>query len=128
MDPVQYNNKVVCGYSEAIYQEMGSKRFGIEFCCLEDKAEWGVKFELLKLNKLKDLDKCVTPGLEPAIECRTMTIGFSKTNTVTYLPCGGSSTVTVNNVPTGTEYCYDLSFDPILIDVTAAYSTEPCSP
>ena len=60
------------------------------------------------------------PEPEPEITCTLMSIGFSKTNSVTYLPCGETETVTQYNVANGTQICYDDSFPPVFVNVTAA--------
>ena len=43
-----------CKFSEAYYQKMASRRYGVKFCCEQDLSKWGVLKELNDLNNLKD--------------------------------------------------------------------------
>mgnify|MGYP000922221058 CR=1 FL=1 len=43
----EFYEKTQCNFSEAIYQEVISKRYGIEFCCNEDKEKWEIKKYLI---------------------------------------------------------------------------------
>ena len=50
-----YNDNVKCHFSEALYQHMESRRFGIDFCCETDMHKWNLKRELNDLNTLAEL-------------------------------------------------------------------------
>ena len=43
-------------FSEALYQEMVSNRYGISFCCQPDLENYMIKKELNNLVKIKDDD------------------------------------------------------------------------
>jgi hypothetical protein len=45
-----------CKFSEAVYQQMASKRYGIEFCCEIDLDKYSVKAELMNLQILENTD------------------------------------------------------------------------
>lgn len=45
-----------CKFSEAVYQQMASKRYGIEFCCDIDLDKYSVKAELMNLQILENTD------------------------------------------------------------------------
>ena len=51
---IEYSDNVNCKFSEAAYQRMVSKRYGIAFCCQTDLTKWMIKKELLRLNDIKD--------------------------------------------------------------------------
>ena len=62
----QYFDRVKCRWSEAVYQHMASKRYGIEFCCETDLQKWEIKNEILDIEVTKDPDidcptVCPTP-------------------------------------------------------------------
>lgn len=59
--PPEYVEKVSCKFSEAVYQEIASIRYGIEFCC-ENEIEldrWAIKKELLDLKAIYDENACI---------------------------------------------------------------------
>lgn len=58
----EYYDKVKCKLSEALYQHMASRRFGIEFCCELDLQKWEIKNEILDIESTKypDID-CTKP-------------------------------------------------------------------
>jgi len=58
--PPEYVDKVNCKFAEAMYQEMASVRFGIEFCCENEinRNKWMIKKEALDLKMLIDPDAC----------------------------------------------------------------------
>ena len=58
--PPEYVEKVSCNFAEALYQEVASIRYGIEFCCNEDAQKWAIKKELLDLKVLYDPEACVS--------------------------------------------------------------------
>jgi len=53
-----YWDKVKCRFSEIMFQQMATDRYGIEFCCEDDKIKWEVKNELLNLAAINDPDIC----------------------------------------------------------------------
>ena len=57
-----YYDKVKCKLSEALYQHMASKRYGIDFCCELDLQKWEIKNEILDIESTKypDID-CTKP-------------------------------------------------------------------
>ena len=54
----EYYSKVKCKLSEALYQHMASRRYGIEFCCELDLQKWEIKNEILDIESIKypDID------------------------------------------------------------------------
>jgi len=61
---LDYHHKVNSEFAEAVYQEMASARYGIEFCCSKDLDKWSIKKELLDLNAV-NIDLCVDPDNPP---------------------------------------------------------------
>jgi hypothetical protein len=47
------HDKVTCSFAEAVYQEMASFRYGIDFCCKLDEMKYVIKKELIEYNNLK---------------------------------------------------------------------------
>ena len=71
----EYYDKVSCKFSEAFYQEVISKRYGISFCCENDLDKWDVKKELLYLEAKKDPNICETI-CNTEIECHIKCINL----------------------------------------------------
>ena len=65
----EYNDKVKSKFSEAFYQHMVSKRFGIDACCETAKKLWEFKNRLLNLNNISDAAECRTICPEEASNC-----------------------------------------------------------
>lgn len=63
--PPEYVEKVSCKFGEAMYQQMASERYGIEFCCDPDAEKWEVKKELMDLKALIDPEACVRTCCPP---------------------------------------------------------------
>lgn len=55
---INYIEKVSCNFSDAVYQHIISRRYGIKFCCPTDLRKWMIKFELMQLNELHDPNFC----------------------------------------------------------------------
>jgi hypothetical protein len=72
----EYYDKVSCKFSEAFYQEVISKRYGISFCCENDLDKWDVKKELLYLEAKKDPNICETI-CNTEIECNIKCINLN---------------------------------------------------
>lgn len=47
-------DKTKCNWSEILYQEMASKRYGIDFCCTVDSNKWIIKNELINFAAVTD--------------------------------------------------------------------------
>lgn len=47
-------DKTKCNWSEILYQEMASKRYGIDFCCTVDSNKWIIKNELIDFAAVTD--------------------------------------------------------------------------
>jgi hypothetical protein len=54
----EYVEKISCGYSEALYQEVISRRYGIEFCCSKDLNSLDIKKQLMEFKMITDPDAC----------------------------------------------------------------------
>ena len=76
----QYNDKVKSKFSEALYQHMASKRFGIDFCCDTAKKLWEMKNDLLNLNNISDAAECRTICPEEASNCSLSCIDINYCN------------------------------------------------
>ena len=59
---IVYSDKVNCKFSEAVFQEMAAKRYGIKFCCNDDLDRRLIDKELLDMNDIHDYGlECVIP-------------------------------------------------------------------
>ena len=89
--PPEYVEKVNCTFSEAMYNEVLSKRYGLENCCVIDAQKWTIKKELMDL-KMLELPSPSKP------DCYCYTISQSAgTNCFKYIDCTGClQTVTLN--------------------------------
>ena len=109
----QYFDRVKCRWSEAVYQYMASKRYGIEFCCETDLQKWEIKNEILDIEVTKDPDiECPTvcPTVEPVPPpaCDThVVITNAKIQDITYTPCGETEEVTISLVKLNTVICVE---------------------
>jgi hypothetical protein len=54
----EYVEKISCNYSEALYQEVISRRYGIEFCCSKDLNSLDIKKQLMEFKMITDPDAC----------------------------------------------------------------------
>lgn len=92
---IEYQDKVNAEFAEAVYQEMASTRYGIDFCCTPDLRKWSIKKELLDLNALQvdicpDPDNPAQPGDPNFVSgpCGVLDIVyFEDGGSITYLPC-----------------------------------------
>lgn len=61
----EFVEEVKCAFADVYYQNMTSKRLGIQFCCPADKIKWSIKNEILDI----DLAVQANPPLpEPVVE------------------------------------------------------------
>ena len=51
---VDLYNKVTSNFSDVMHQEVMSKRFGVEFCCKQDKIKWWIKQKMLEFDLAND--------------------------------------------------------------------------
>ena len=58
-DNNEYHDKINKKFSEAVYQKMAEKRFGVKFCCETDFDKWLIDQQLLTLNNLVDPELAV---------------------------------------------------------------------
>lgn len=61
---IEYVEKISCDYSEALYQEVITKRYGIKFCCSLDLDALDIKKQLMDFKMITDPDVC-----KPAANC-----------------------------------------------------------
>jgi len=54
----KYVEKISCAWSESLFQQAASKRYGIEFCCPMDFDDLDIKKQLLDLKMITDPDAC----------------------------------------------------------------------
>jgi photosystem II stability/assembly factor-like uncharacterized protein len=69
--PPEYVEKISCDWSEALFQEATSRRYGIKFCCNLDLDKLSIKKELLNLKMITDPDACKTIVEECCPPCNT---------------------------------------------------------
>ena len=126
---IEYSDKVNVEFSEAIYQEMASIRYGVNFCCDLDLLKWSIKKELLDLNNLKinfcvDVNNPAQPGDLTFVPgpCRRLDLSyFFQGGSIRYVPCNSYTYVTENyttdNINGETvTLCYDTNI---------GYTSEP---
>ena len=67
--------KIVCNFSEAIYKEMMTIRYGVTMCCGDDDLRWKIQKELIYLKSITDPDyNC---SIEPGCDCTTSATGLT---------------------------------------------------
>lgn len=122
----EYVDKVSCKWSEAVYQHMATKRFGLEFCCETDLRKWSIKKDLLDIALITDPDIC--ESVEPVVTtCVEYTVAnLELKNTLIYLACGDTELTTLENVAQGFTFCADTSVEPFSneLEFTTAGSCE----
>lgn len=96
--PPEYTEKVSCTFGEAMYEEVLSKRYGLEDCCTIDVLKWTIKKELLNLKVLEDPN-----FITPIKVCKCYTIEqVEQTVTYKYIDCEGCL-VKITILPGNTE-------------------------
>jgi hypothetical protein len=63
-EQIEYHDNVKKKFSEAYYQHMASKRFGLDFCCDTARELWELKNNLLNLNNIADAEDCPNENSE----------------------------------------------------------------
>lgn len=58
-------DKTKCKWSESLYQDMASRRYGIDFCCDPSEQKWHIKNELLDLAAIYDPEVCASKEPPP---------------------------------------------------------------
>lgn len=81
--PPEYTEKVSCTFGEAMYDEVLSKRYGLQDCCPIDAQRWIIKKELLDLKVLNIANPDKPICYNYVIEQK------SGTNTFKYIDCTG---------------------------------------
>jgi hypothetical protein len=72
--PEKYE-RIMCNFSESVYKQMVSIRFGIHMCCGDDDIRWEIEKELIKLKAIEDPDyNC---SIEPGCDCTTSATGLT---------------------------------------------------
>jgi len=72
-----YYEKVECRFSEGMYKDVLSERYGISNCCPDDDMKWIIKHEMLMLDILVNPDYTCTP----ITSCQCPVIGGTTLNT-----------------------------------------------
>ena len=67
----EYVDKISCKFAEAMFQHAASRRYGIDFCCMDDANKWIIKKELLDLKMITDSTLCLStiPPCSTCDEC-----------------------------------------------------------
>ena len=136
---IEYQEKVNGEFAEAVYQEMASIRYGIDFCCSPDLSKWSIKKELLDSNALnQNIDLCPQdnppqPGDRNYVPgpCGVIDVAYgAEGGSLRYVPCNAYIFRTVEYAAgeSGTDrICYDTNVGfTIEGDVTATVSEEEC--
>jgi hypothetical protein len=76
----------LCSFSEMIYQQMMSKRYKIEYCCLPDEENILIRFEKIQM-KLRESESLAPDPCNP--KCYSYEIGIDVTDSAvtTYIDC-----------------------------------------
>lgn len=124
--PPEYHEKVNCKFSEAVYQEMIAKRFGLKSCCDIDSEKYEIKKELLNLAMIFDPYLC-NPICADYTYAVTLNIGDSAITT--YIDCEGVEQTLVRDVePAVIEYeveiCALTTVTPVIVITRADSSIE----
>lgn len=75
-------DKTKCKWSESLYQQMASSRYGIDFCCDASDQKWHIKNQLINLSAIFDESVCAdiipepTPPTPPEPECENTCLDF----------------------------------------------------
>ena len=85
--PPEYVEKVSCNFAEAMYQEVASIRYGIEFCCENalNQDKWAIKKELLDLKAIYDPEACIIEDNLCCAPCNITAVITLQCEPVTYL-------------------------------------------
>ena len=116
--PEKYE-KIVCNFSEAMYDQLVSIRVGVDMCCTEDILKWEIQKELIYLKSITDPDYACT--LSSGCDCTTSTAGLTPCipitpppvichiyemtvmayieTSITYINCAGDSVILI--IPAG---------------------------
>lgn len=54
----EYTERISCSFSEQVYKDVISLRYGITSCCEEDTDKWDVKKQILDFKGIYDPDMC----------------------------------------------------------------------
>jgi len=71
---IDYFEKVECRFAEAMYQEVISERYGIEFCCEIDAMKYEIKHEDLKLRLITDPNACIAVPIDCCPPCNVTAV------------------------------------------------------
>jgi hypothetical protein len=67
-------DKTKCKWSESLYQQMATNRYGIEFCCDPADQKWHIKNELIELAAIYDESVCAY--IAPPVVCENTCATF----------------------------------------------------
>jgi len=84
-DP-QIVEDILCSFSEMMYQQMMSKRFKIDYCCLPDEEALIIKYEKIKL-KLRESESLVPDPCDPECFSYEIEIDPADSAITTYVDC-----------------------------------------
>lgn len=125
-EQIEYHDRINAEFAEAVYQEMASARYGIDFCCSPDLTKWTIKKELLDLNALQ-VNICPNPN-NPAQPgdpnfvpgpCGRLDVTYQEQGgTITYVPCNSYIRLTETFGPGAN------GSDSICYDTNAGYTSE----
>jgi hypothetical protein len=79
---------ILCSFSEMMYQQMMSKRYKIDYCCLPDEENLIIKHEKIKM-KLRESESLAPDPCDPQCLDYGIDILESESAITTYLNCDG---------------------------------------
>ena len=122
----EYTEKVNCKFSEAVFQEMIAKRYGLDSCCDIDSEKYEIKKALLDLAAIKEPYLC-----EPICVDYNYFLDFNIGDSAitTYIDCDGvEQTLVKTAVSIYTEYeltvCALTVMVPVIVVTRADMSIE----
>ena len=104
----EYVEKISCDFSEAMFQQAASRRYGIKFCCAQDLDDLDIKKQLMDFKMITDPDACVASSNLCCEPCNVV----AELITFTPLSCPAPSNVQATLVspnPPVQPNCTDVS-------------------
>ena len=62
---IEHHDKINASFAESVYQQMVSKRYGMQFCCERDLKRDAIRKEQLDLSSKLDVDLVATFSQNP---------------------------------------------------------------
>jgi len=88
---------VLCSFSEMIYQQMMSKRYKIEYCCLPDEENIIIRFEKIQM-KLRESESLAPDPCNPECYAYQIDIDGADSAVTTYVDCFEEAQIIITDV------------------------------